>query len=246
MVETHPQTKPSAGNCGDLLRRILGKDESDRRIVILRALWRLMLKKGYASTSLTDVARKARLSLSHLAYYFPTKEAVLVELFAALSDALLSDLTSQRDEPPIQQCHRLAEYAFREPKLDLGESAIALEMIGIALHNPRFRRRYSGYARKVNGFLKDLFSKTPRAFNLSAEDAAVLATSMWIGLLTNSYFYKGFDRSRARLVFHQTLRMLAGFNGQLFSLRNGRRAVSGPSGRAVRAANAGAEVRHAG
>jgi AcrR family transcriptional regulator len=238
MVRKRPRTRPSAGNCGELLRRILGKDESDRRIVILRALWQLMLKKGYASTSLTDVARKARLSLSHLAYYFPTKEAVLVELFAALSDALLSDLTNQRDEPPIQQCERLAHYAFREPKLDLGESAIALEMIGIALHNPRFRRRYSEYARKVNGYLRELFAQTPRAFNLSAEDAAVLATSMWIGLLTNSYFYKGFDRSRARLIFHQILLMLAGLNGQQFSLFNGRQAVSRPNGRAVRAANA--------
>jgi len=221
MVRKRAPTKNSAGNCGELLRRILGTAESDRRIVILRALWRLMLKQGYASTSLTDVARKARLSPSHLAYYFPTKEAILTELFAALSDALLSDLTSQRDEPPLEQCHRLATYVFREPEVDLGESAITLEMIGIALHNPRFRRRNSEYARKVMGYLRELFAKTPRAFNLSAEDAAVLAASMWIGLLTNSYFYRGFDRSRARTVFHQILLMLAGFNGQQFILPNG-------------------------
>src|SRR5215470_7473999 len=149
MVQTRPRIKVTAGNGRDLLRRILGKDESDRRTVILRALWRLMLEKGYASTSTTDVARKARLSPSHLAYYFPTKEAILLELFAALSDALLSDLTGQQGEPPVEQCHRLANYAFREPKLDLGESAIALEMIGTALHNPLFRRRNSEHARKV-------------------------------------------------------------------------------------------------
>jgi AcrR family transcriptional regulator len=240
------RTKASAGNCGDLLRRILGRDESDRRIVILRALWRLMLEKGYASTSMTDVARRARLSPSHLAYYFPTKDAILLELFAALSDALLSDLTSQRGEPPLEQCHRLAKYAFREPKLDLGESAIALEMIGIALHNPRFRHRYSEYARKMNRYLRDLFAKTPRAFNLSAEDAAVLATSMWIGLLTNSYFYRGFDRSRARMVFHQTLMMLGGFNGRQFSFTNGRRPMPKANGRTARVAKASAEVGRAG
>jgi len=234
MVQKRDRTKSSAGNCGELLRRILGRDESDRRIVILRALWRLMLEKGYASTSMTDVARKARLSPSHLAYYFPTKEAILLELFAALSDALLSDLTSQRDEPPIEQCHRLANYAFREPNVDLGESAIALEMMGIALHNPLFRRRNSQHARRVIGYLRDLFVKTPRAFNLSAEDAAVLAASIWIGLLTNSYFYRGIDRSRARMLFRQTLLMLTGLNGKQFSWANGRRTELTPNGRAAR------------
>jgi AcrR family transcriptional regulator len=233
MVRKPARTKPSTGNCGDLLRKILGRDQSDRRIVILRALWRLMLEKGYASTSMTDVARKARLSPSHLAYYFPTKDAILLELFAALSDALLSDLTGQQDEPPVEQCHRLANYAFREPKLDLGESAIALEMIGIALHNPRFRRRNSEHARNVIEYLKDLFAKTPRAFNLSAEDAAVLAASIWIGLLTNSYFYKGFDRSRARTIFRQTLLMLAGLNGKQFNWARGHRGESTSNGRAA-------------
>jgi len=234
MVQKRDWTKSSTGNCGELLRRILGRDISDRRIVILRALWRLMLEKGYASTSMTDVARKARLSPSHLAYYFPTKEAILLELFAALSEALLSDLTSQRDEPPIEQCHRLANYAFREPKIDLGESAIALEMLGIALHNPRFRRRNSQHARKVIGYLRDLFEKTPRALDLSAEDAAVLAASIWIGLLTNSYFYRGFDRSRARVLFGQTVLMLTGLNGKQFSWANGRRTELAPNGRPAR------------
>jgi AcrR family transcriptional regulator len=233
MVQKPGRTKPSAGNCGELLRKILGRDQSDRRIVILRALWRLMLEKGYASTSMTDVARKARLSPSHLAYYFPTKEAILLELFGALSDALLSDLTGQQDEPPLEQCHRLANYAFREPKLDLGESAIALEMMGIALHNPHFRRRNSEHARKVIEYLKDLFAKTPRAFNLSPDDAAVLAGSIWIGLLTNSYFYKGFDRSRARTIFRQTLLMLAGLNEKHYDWANGHQGESRSNGRAA-------------
>ena len=114
--------------------------------------------------------------------------------------------------------------------MDLGENAIALEMMGVALHNPVFRRRNSAHARKVIGCLKDLFAKTPRAFNLSAEDAAVLAASMWIGLLTNSYFYRKLDRSRARMVFHQILLMLAGLNGEPFSLSNGPRPRSRQTG----------------
>jgi AcrR family transcriptional regulator len=218
MVQRRVRTTAKAGKGSDLLRQIMGKDESDRRIVILRALWRLMLEKGYASTSLTDVARKARLSPSHVAYYFPTKDAILLELYQALTDALLSDITTHRGEPPIEQCHLLASYAFLEPVMDITDHTIALEMIGIAVHNPRFRRRNSEYARKMIGYLRDLFAKTPRAFNLSAEDAAVLAASIWIGLLTNSYFYKRYDRSRARVLFRQSLLMLAGLGDQQSSL----------------------------
>src|SRR5215472_5326201 len=213
MIQTHPRIKVTAGNGGDLLRRILSKDESDRRIVILRTLWRLMLEKGYASTSLTDVAKSAGLSPSHLAYYFPTKDAILLQLYGALQDSLLS-ITTHRDEPPIEQCHLLASYAFLEPVMDVDDRTIALEMIGIAVHNPRFRRRNSEYSAEMIGYLRNLFAKTPRAFNLSAEDAAVLAGSIWMGLLTNSYFYEGFDRSRARMLFRQSLLMLAGLSDQ--------------------------------
>jgi hypothetical protein len=38
-----------------------------------------------------------------------------------------------------------------------------------------------------------------------------------MGLLTNSYFYKGFDRYRGRVLFRQSLLMLAGLADQQFA-----------------------------
>ena len=214
MAQKRIRTKAKAANTSDLLRQILGKDTGDRRIVILRALWRLILQKGYASTSLTDVARKARISPSHLVYYFPTKEAILLELYRTLFSALLSDITSHRDESPIKQCDLLASYAFLEPAIPLSDRSIMLELIGLAVHNPRLRRHTYDYAQKMVSYLAELFAKTPRAANLSAQDTALLAASIWSGLLTNSYYYKEFDRTRARLLFRQTLLILAGLTGQ--------------------------------
>jgi len=223
MAQKRARMNGKAGHNGDLLRQILGKDEGDRRIVILRALWRLMLEKGYASTSLTDVARRARISPSHLAYYFATKDTILQELYRALSEALLAGITSHRGEPPIEQCHLLASYAFLEPAMSLSDRSIVLELIGIAVHNPRLRRRYQEHALKMIGYLRELFARTPRAFNLSAEDAALLAASIWMGLLASSYFYKSFDRSRARMLFRQTLLILAGLGGRQLVSSNGKR-----------------------
>jgi AcrR family transcriptional regulator len=198
----------------DLLRAILDRDNSDRRIVILRALWRLILKKGYANTSLTDIARKARISPSHLVYYFRTKEAILLELYRALFQALLSRITTHGDEPPAEQCERLASYAFLEPAMPLSDRSIVLELIGLAVHNPRLRRSTFDYAEKMLAYLRELFAKTPRAFDLSSDDAANLATSLWSGLLTNSYYHKEFDRSRARELFRRHLLMLAGLSDE--------------------------------
>jgi len=214
MAQKRTRTKAKAANTRDLLRQILGKDTGDRRIVILRALWRLILQKGYASTSLTDVARKVRISPSHLVYYFPTKEAILLELYRTLFGALLSDITSHRAEAPIKQCDLLASYAFLEPTIPLSDRSIMLELIGLAVHNPRLRRHTYDYAQKMISYLAELFAQTPRAANLSAQDAALLAASIWSGLLTNSYYYKKFDRTRAHALFRQTLLLLAGLTGQ--------------------------------
>src|SRR5271170_5351483 len=87
---------------GELLKQILGTEEGDRRIVILRALWHLMLEKGYASTSLTDIAKRARMKASHVAYYFANKEAILIELDRALIDAIVSNLAAHKDESPAE------------------------------------------------------------------------------------------------------------------------------------------------
>lgn len=51
-----------------------------RREAIVEALRVSMVKKGYAKTSLVDIAKTAELSPSHVLYYFRDKEAVLDEL----------------------------------------------------------------------------------------------------------------------------------------------------------------------
>src|SRR5262249_19910228 len=171
-------------------------------------------KKGYANTSLTDIAKKAQISPSHLVYYFRTKEAILLELYRALFSALLSGITTHKEQPSVEQCDRFASYAFLEHVMPLSDRSIVLELIGLAVHNPRLRRSTFDYAEKMLAYLRDLFANTPRAFDLSPEDAALLATSIWSGLLTNSYYHKEFDRSRARELFRRHLLMLAGLSDE--------------------------------
>jgi len=51
-----------------------------------------------------------------------------------------------------------------------------------------------------------------------------------MGLLTNSYFYKKFDRSRARVLFWQSLLMLGGLGDQRLLLQTDGAAGRRPTG----------------
>jgi hypothetical protein len=63
-----------------------------------------------------------------------------------------------------------------------------------------------------------------------------------MGLLTNSYFYKKFDRSRARVLFRQSLPMLGSLGDQRLLLQTDGAASRRPKGRAARAAKTPAQV----
>ncbi len=128
--------------------------------------------------ALTNVTRKSRIALSYLVYYFPTKEAFLRELYRTLFGTLLSDITNHRNQPPVKQYHLLASYAFLEPAIPLPDRSIMLELVGLAVHNPRVSRHAYDYAQKVIDYLTELFDKTLRTADLSAEDAALLAASI--------------------------------------------------------------------
>lgn len=53
---------------------------------IFKALHDCIVEQGYARTSLTDVARAAGMSPSHLLYYFPGKDAILEDYFAHVAN----------------------------------------------------------------------------------------------------------------------------------------------------------------
>src|SRR3974377_650880 len=56
-----------------------------RRRGIFQALHDCVIAQGYAKTTLADIARAAGMSPSHLLYYFPGRDAILEQTFAARS-----------------------------------------------------------------------------------------------------------------------------------------------------------------
>src|SRR5580693_6776097 len=84
-----------------------GAKSNERRADIINALRRRMIEKGYAQTSLANIATAAGMSASHLLYYFPSKEAVLEELCEQVLSRLFQTINASRSEPPEERIHLL-------------------------------------------------------------------------------------------------------------------------------------------
>ncbi|MBI2168010.1 MAG: TetR/AcrR family transcriptional regulator [Actinobacteria bacterium] len=72
-----------ARSAGELRRAVSDEEKEVRRQTILSAAKRVFSEKGYAATTVADVARAANVSYGTIYWYFDSKE----ELFDALMDA---------------------------------------------------------------------------------------------------------------------------------------------------------------
>jgi AcrR family transcriptional regulator len=204
-----PRKKSEADRPASEPREPRAPSTKNRRVAIVSALRRCMLEKGYAETSLTDLAKAAQMSVSHLLYYYPSKEAVLLDLSIQLNEQILFDIGAHREEPPEERIHVLVDNVFVHGAISRGELGLIREIIALSTHRPALRASLEEYSRKLIGYLEDLFSKTPRQPGLSAEDAAEIAGALWMGLVINTDYDERLDNSRARRLFRRSLFSLA-------------------------------------
>jgi|HubBroStandDraft_1064217.scaffolds.fasta_scaffold28757_2 AcrR family transcriptional regulator len=184
----------------------------DRRTAIANALQRAMLKKGFSSTSLSDLARAAGMTVSHLLYYFPSKEAVLEYLNDAITDHITSELIAHRGDTSAEQINNLVDYYCGGRAVPSSYRKLVLQQMAAATDDPALRNRKKQQAAQVIGYLEDLFRSSPGLPGLSAEDAAVVAVSLWVGLTVNSLFLDGLTSRRARDMLRSAMLVLAGLD----------------------------------
>ncbi len=225
-----PKTlKSKRVSSGDARESAIGR--RGRRGAIVSALRRLILEKGYAETTLTDLANAVGMSVSHFLYYFPSKEAVLEELCAELLTRLLTEVNFHREAPPLERIQILVELVFTRDVVPRADFGFLIEIVALSLHCPRVRKLILDYYRGMMDYLSDLFRNVPRAPGRSPEDAATIAAGLWEGLIINSLFDQRLSEARARLLFKQALLGLAG-------LENAESGVGGKDPSLVLAPNA--------
>ena len=135
----------------------------ERRAAILVEARILFLDSGNAGFSMRSVAKKVDMSLSHLQYFFPTKDQLFLEMVRYTVNDYLRNykrIMAEAYSSPQQQMSAVLDYLFIDlTRLDV--TAMFVELWGMALRDVEarlFQRKlYRVYRRKFSTILTRLY-----------------------------------------------------------------------------------------
>jgi AcrR family transcriptional regulator len=182
----------------------------DRRGTIVLALYRCMTKKGYAATTLCDIAEEAGMSSSHLLYYYPGKEAILEAFFKAVTKRIENDMSALQDRAPAEQIEAIADLFLSPKGLRKADQGVMLDLYGQAVQNRAMRRIKVAHDRRVKDVFVRLFAQLAGFNAASSEDAAQIAYATLVGLRANSFYDAQLSATHANRLFKEALLRLAG------------------------------------
>jgi AcrR family transcriptional regulator len=184
-----------------------------RRIRIFQALHDCIVDKGYAKTTLAEVAQTAQMTPSHLLYYFSGKDAILEEYFENVAQRIVERMEGFRSETPERRLELLTELFFAGKGITMSEIGFMLECFGVAVHDSQLHSEKTALDRFCKSYLEELFKESPCGASY-ARDSAEVAYAMLIGLRTAVYFDRRIGLPRARRLFRASILNLAN-SGQL-------------------------------
>jgi AcrR family transcriptional regulator len=184
----------------------------DRRVKIVMALYRCMAKKGYAATTLCDIADEAGMTSSHLLYYYPGKEAILEAFFRAVTTRIESQIAALTDSKPAERIEAIADVLLNARGLRKTDQGVMLDLYGQAVQNKAMRRVKIAHDRRIKDLFVQLFQKLSVADGLTPEDAAQSAYAILFGLRANSFYDPQLSPARANHLLKQALFRLAGLS----------------------------------
>ncbi|HEU4430936.1 MAG TPA: TetR/AcrR family transcriptional regulator [Myxococcota bacterium] len=195
----------------------------DRRAEIARALYLCMSKRGYANTTLKDIAGAAGMTPSHVGYYFDDQAAILEHYALGLCERIVDGFPDLSEPDAARLIDAVVEFCFGERQLNSEFLGVIQELSGLAVHDARLNRIKTEHAAAWRRYLEALFQRVG-ARRLDARDAASIAHALVVGLDTNSLFDRTLTRDAARALFRGALRTLAGLTDGAQRAQSPRRA----------------------
>jgi AcrR family transcriptional regulator len=184
----------------------------DRRGKIIAALYRCMAKKGYAATTLCDIAEEAGMTSSHLLYYYPGKEAILEEFFKSVTKRVEKQMQELADREPVERIDAIADLFLSPTGMRKADQGVILDLYGQAVQNKSMRRLKVAHDRRIKDLFVNLFSQQPTAPGLNPESCAQIAYAAMFGLHGSSFYDSQLGAAQANRLFKQTLFQLAGLD----------------------------------
>ncbi|WP_041528278.1 TetR/AcrR family transcriptional regulator [Paracoccus aminophilus] len=98
-----------------LLNRNLTGKGRDATLKILEAARIILVEKGYSELTLREVSRAANVRLGNLQYYYPTRDALLEDLFKLISSAYeqrLEEIKFESEAAPQEKFSMMINFLF--------------------------------------------------------------------------------------------------------------------------------------
>jgi AcrR family transcriptional regulator len=166
---------------GDVDNRRGGRAHN-RRDEILRVALETFAERGYRGTSLAVVAERIGLTQQGVLHYFPTKQALLVEVLKLRDAEDYHRFDEGSDEPHLDGMRHLMEYNATRPGVVQSFTVLSAESVTDA-HPAReyFVQRYRvSRGHHVSGLREELGERI--AGRLTPEQAAALLVAVMDGL----------------------------------------------------------------
>src|SRR5690349_2309058 len=158
---------------------------------IVQTAMELFWRKGYGSTSISDILETAKVNSGSLYYFFKGKQELLVAVLEAYRDgigpALLDPAWAGVDDPIERVFALLAGYRRALVDTDCFYGC-PIGSLALELHEPDpavrelLARNFDGWTRAVEGCLRDAGSRIPRDVN-RRELASFVLTAMEGGVM---------------------------------------------------------------
>src|SRR5690348_16702150 len=158
----------------------LGQD--DRRSEIALAMDACVRDRGYSATSLTDIAVRAKMSPSHIRYYFDGKEEILEFYLERICEQIIHDIAAIPKTSPQQWLKEFTAYFITNPKMTRGTIATLVEIFAVSMHNPKLMKIKLHYDEFIRTTFTDFFRWAGTQVGLSPEDAAYRTWALEIGM----------------------------------------------------------------
>jgi AcrR family transcriptional regulator len=186
-----------------------GLHVEDRRTQIVQALHRCIREKGYAGTSLTDIAVGAGMSPSHIRYYFEGKDAILEYYFDLHCRRIIEDIRAIDDSDPIAWFKGFMGYFIANPHIHAVGLSVIVEIFGLSVHQPRLREIKTTYDAEMLSILRVFFERVGTV-GVTPMEAAEILQALEVGLKWNAVFQNDYEPDKAARAILTVLPQLIG------------------------------------
>jgi len=184
-------------------------NHQEQRRHIMQALHRCIRRKGYAFTSLRDLAEEAGMSASHVRYYFDGKDVVLEYYLEQFIQIVRNDLDEIAALPVETRIVAIADRFFGD-RVSRDRIGVLFEIFGIAIHNKRMHALKAGHDDQVLQIIRATLTDATKGSPETIEDDAIALHALLVGLSTNMLFNPDQNVAIGRRLFLASFRRQAG------------------------------------